>query len=65
MIHKYDEFPTSQEKLFDNQPSDSAQSELHTVWTSQLVRIKEIVDSKYNRNHPLEITFGQNFSRTH
>ena len=65
MIYKFDEIPAQTDRVFENQPRNDEQSELHTVWTSQLVRIKEIVDSKYTRNHPLEMTFGQNFSRTH
>ena len=65
MIYKFHEIPDRSEKVFEDQPENDEESELHTVWTSQLVRIKEIVDSKYSSNHPLEMTFGQSFSRAH
>lgn len=66
MSHKYSENAQATNDVFNKvHKLPDWQSELHTVWASQLVRKKEIVDSDYNRAHPLEFTFFQNFSTTH
>lgn len=43
-----------------NEPAD-----LFNVWASQLVRIKEVADSRYSQEHPLESTLGQRLSWHH
>jgi hypothetical protein len=66
MTHKHSEIADRPAGVFkDGQALPDEQEELHSVWTTQLVRIKEMVDSAYNRAHPLQTSFSKNFPRSH
>jgi hypothetical protein len=66
MTHKYSEIAQRPARVFkESDALPDEQQELHNVWTSQLVRIKEMVDSTYNRTHPLQTTFAKSFPQSH
>jgi hypothetical protein len=62
----------TQEFLFHAHEENNAQNngtdepaELFNVWASQLVRIKEVADSRYTQEHPLQSSLGLRVSWHH